>query len=424
MELKALKEWQKEIERASVIEITKIFDRIKASQPLFDGSYLSQTYGIKPKKPTAYSCYAKIMPGNVAPPLWTTLPFYKLQIVDVPPYLNEKRFYQFYGMDVKTFKIFCEYGRIQPLIAVPTSYRNRHFLDPILKEKPPTLLAGHSTWAALAMFIEAEFGVDLTKEAETLFPRHPVGRISYEALTTFGYGEIPSAVSKLVREKKIPKGVASVVLKSAYVFYLLPYLAGGGETFLLSEDANRWFTNFGWIEKAAIQSEIREDLLDWLGFRLPSKIDRKYVSKYIEICDNLSPSIHKVVMKIENKLRGYESARDELSLIIGNLESELALISKRRDTLAGSVKWLTAIPISIAQDILGKARFEETRKDLKTAKVPVKEYVAEKVRRSAKVGEVISAITRKGYIVRNVWKIREKTKALKDMKNRTYRLPS
>lgn len=231
-------------------------------------------------------------------------------------------------------------------------------------------------------------------------------------------------VSKLAREKEISKRVAVEVLKAAYVFYVMPYLVGGGETFLLSEDASRWFAEFGWIEKTAIHSEIREDLLDWLGFRLPGKIDRKYVSKYIEICDDLSPSIHKVVMKIENKLRGYENARDELSLLIGNLESELALISKRRDPLAGSVKWLTAIPISIAQDILGEARFEETRKDLKTAKAPVKEYIAEKVRRSAKVGEVISAITRKGYIVRNVWKIREKTKALKDMNNRANRLSS
>lgn len=141
MEFKALKEWEKEIWRTNRRATSRILDRLEASQLLFDESYLSQRYGIKPRKPIAYSCYAKIMPSKIAPPLWTTLPFYKLQIVDVPPYLDEKLFYQYYGMDVKTFKIFCEYERIQPLIAVPTSYRNRHFLDPILKEKPPSKLA-------------------------------------------------------------------------------------------------------------------------------------------------------------------------------------------------------------------------------------------------------------------------------------------
>jgi len=223
----------------------------------------------------------------------------------------------------------------------------------VLRGKPPSLTNAYAICGARTTFLLRSAGIDLAKESKTLFPRHENARVPFEVLKALGYSGITSGISRLIREKGVLKRSVQEFLYAAYTFYALPYIQGGGETLLLSEDANRLFNRLGMTTKPSVDIEIREDLLGWLGFKLPRKIDRKYVSKYLEICEDLSPSLHKVVIRIENKAKGFENAKEELKLIICNLESELALISERRDTMAGAVKWLTAFPISVAQDLLG-----------------------------------------------------------------------
>ena len=409
MDYRLLKDWQKEVKETTLQKATQLFNRLNTSRPLFEKPYLEWMYGITPEEPVAY--YSGSLSPPIFPKLWATLPFYKLNFVDIRfSFRNKKDFQRWYGMDIETFKILCEYGRIKPLIGSPLCYRNKHFLDPILRESVCDEV-NFALIMALRRFAK-ERRILFDQTSKKIFPRNPMARAALRKLILLGFWQVPTKVKGLLAEQKISKRKAEEALYNADFYYSDPILQTGGGTLILHEDSAKWFDSWGFDTRVDIQTEVREELLKWLGFRLPEKVDRKYISKYIEVCDDLSPSLHKVVLKIEKKARRFENAREELKIIIQNLESELALITKRRNTLSGAISWVSAFPLSIVEDSLDRLGFKRTSEDLETAKVTLKDFILGKVGDSEKTGEIIAAITRKGYLVRNIWSIKEKTEKL------------
>lgn len=414
MDYKSLEEWEKELKESALQRQQEIMERALGSKQLLHEPYLEWAYGIKHREPSAY--YTAQIGPRTFPELWATLPFYKQNLVEIPYSFRSKMdFYQYFGMDVGTFKVLCEYDRIVPLVGAPTSYRSQHFLDPILRKSPPCVtINGTVLGRVLVSTYMKEHGEPLEKAVNSLFPknRYSLANSLCQDLFAFGYGGIPIAVVKALLKKRISRRMAARIVSFAFFYYVSPLLVTGGTTQILDEPAANFFESLGFDPRISVTPEVRKDLLKWLGFRLPKKIDRKYVSKYIEICDDISPSLSKVVERIENRLKGHENARSELKIILTDLESELLLITKRREIVSGAFKWLSALPLSIGEDLLEKSGFKSTKTDLQTAKRALKGYVGKKLDESERVGELIATLTRKGYLVKNVWRIKRKTEAL------------
>lgn len=409
MDYQLLKKWESEVKELTREKKLTLLRRLDESKPLFGEPYLQWMFGIKHKEPIAFN---DCVPSLFHPSLWFTLPFFKLNLVMIPDALDEKEFKRLLGMDVETFMLFHEYGKVQPLIAMPTAYKGKHFLDPILRESPPCNATCRALDSAITSYLDKATGNQITTEAKKLFPGSKITRRLYTMLRVLGFEPITTATGIAIKRKEITKEMAQRLLFNAFVFYAVPYISGGGATHILTEQASNQLFPWGKELKRTIKPEVREEILGWLGFKLPGTLDRSYVSKYIDVCDDLSPSLYSVVSKIENKVKGYREAKGELHIIIQNLENELALITRRRKALAGAMKWITGLPFSITEDMLKKATFKETGEDIHKAKLPAKDWIEEKVGGSIKAGEIIAMITHKKYIVRSIWKIKEKTKEL------------
>lgn len=414
MDYKSLKEWEDQILDETLPKVNKVIECEISLREIFKKGYLQWMFNIEPKKPCGY--YQDIVITRHFPKLWSTLPFYKLHIVEIPSsFQNKGDFQQYFGMDVETFKVFCEYEKIQPMINAPSEYRNMHFLDSILREKPPCYLAADCIFTGLYTEFYKLLPDSVKQKLNRLFPKDSISQTVFLILSLAGYKRTCYEIKHLIKNKKINRDFAKRYLNTVWRFYNGPVYHGGDNTQILSEKNVKDIEEFGLElcgKKEVINNEIHENLLNWLGFRLPKKIDRKYVSKYIEICDNLSPDLQKIVLDIENKAGRYDNAKDELRVILDNLESELEKITERRNMIAGSLKWLSAIPITIIEDLLVQKGLIRTADHLDAAKESIEDFITNKAETSIKIGATISTLTGKEYLVRNVWKVKETIKKL------------
>lgn len=159
MDYRLLQDWEREVKESITEKTTALINRMLKSKPLFEEPYLQWMFDITPRYPVAYYC--SMVTPRIFPKLWATLPFYKLNIIEIPiNFRNKRDFRQYFGMDIETFKVLCEYERIQPIISSPTSYQNQHFLDPILRESPPCEVVTHALNIALTFLLDKKFLLD------------------------------------------------------------------------------------------------------------------------------------------------------------------------------------------------------------------------------------------------------------------------